>query len=198
MMDNNTPNRMWLRSPRRAWILFSLTLLVAMAAVILQSGPDRHNPLRTLGEYLLLSFPVSLGILAVIGVRSYAKDEIRRCLTRAFVFSLCLLGIFGILVPLISGMRYLRDLFFLCLVPFAILCPNTGMGALLIFVLWALYVGMLTVSLCHARRLQDKVHRAIAHLAIVMVFGIAYAAGWYFTSRAIGMAIALGVMVGSQ
>ncbi len=143
----------------------------------------------------MLSFPVSLGILAIIGVRSYAKDEIRRCLPRAFVFSLCLLGIFGILVPLISGMRYP---FFLCLVPFAILCPNTGLGALLIFVLWALYVGLLTVSLCHARRLQDKVHRAIAHLAIVMVFGIAYAAGWYFTSRAIGMAIALGVMAGSQ
>lgn len=39
MMDNNTPNRMWLRSPRRAWILFILTLLVAMAAVILQWGP---------------------------------------------------------------------------------------------------------------------------------------------------------------
>lgn len=111
------------------------------------------------------------------------------------MFSLCLLGIFGILVPLISGMRYP---FFLCLVPFAILCPNTGLGALLIFVLWTLYVGLLTVSLCHARRLQYKVHRTIAHLAIVMVFGIAYAAGWYFTSRAIGMAIALGLKAGSQ
>jgi len=143
----------------------------------------------------LLSFLASLGVLAGIGSRSQIKAEIRRCLLHAFVFSLGLVGIFGVLLPIASRVSS-SDMvfpFFLSLVPFAILCPSGGLSTLLIFVLWALYLGLMTVSLCGVRKAQSKTTRIIGHLAVLAVFGTVYAAGWYLTARAIGEAIAVGL-----
>ena len=112
-----------------------------------------------------------------------------------FLFSLCLVGIFGILLPIASRVSS-SDMvftFFLSLIPFAILSPNAGFGALLIFVLWALYLGLMTVSLYGVRKVQSKRTRIIGHLAVLAAFGTAYAVCWYLTGRAIGEAIAIGL-----
>jgi len=128
------------------------------------------------------------------------KAEFWKGLFHAFLFSLCLIGIFGVLLPVAFGFGFadMKFSLFLALVPFAILCPNTELGVLLIFVLWALYLGLMTASLWGVRKAGSKTTRVISHIVIIITFGTSYAVGWYLTGRSIAEAVAIWAMVGTR
>jgi hypothetical protein len=100
--------------------------------------------------------------------------------------------IFGVLLAILFDLDPANMLFDvpLLLIPLAGLCPDTGLGILPIPLLGALYLGLMAVSLRRVRKVRSRPPRILGHIAVVVVFGMAYAVGWYFAARAIGSAIA--------
>jgi len=139
----------------------------------------------------------SLGILAVIGFQSRIKADFWKALFHAFLLSLCLICIFGVLLPvaLRAGLSDMRLCVVLALIPFGILCPATVFGIPVLIVLWALYLGLMAVSLRGVRNTQRKVIRIIGQIVVLVTFGLAYAVAWYLTARAVAAAIATAAMM---
>jgi len=100
--------------------------------------------------------------------------------------------VFGILLAIRFdfGLADVELPLLLALMPLAILCPDIGLGVSPIFLLWALYLGLMAVSLQMVRKARDRRSQTRGRIAVFILFGIIYAVGWYFVVEAIGSALA--------
>jgi len=131
-----------------------------------------------------------------VGFRYRARTGLGKALLQAVLFSLGLIGVFGVLLPVIlwPGSSDSATSLLLALIPFAILFAAAGSGLFLVPALWVLYLGLLAASFWRVSKVTSRAGRVVGRITIVAAFGTVYAVGWYLMVQAFAVA-AMAAMV---
>lgn len=189
--------KLWFLSRKINWILFGISILIGITGLIFRSAPGWHNPFRTLGEYLSLSFLLSLGLIAVIGFQRKTRNNFLKALFHAYLLAICMVAASSIILPVFTFNGWnISDVFF-CLyvsIPTFVIFEGSSLSASLIVISsWLLFLLLLGLSLWGIRTIKMKMFRIGGQILAILVFAGVYYLCHYQIAKAISSVMALGV-----
>jgi len=179
----NTPEKkkMWFPTRKINWILFGISFLIGITGLLFQMAPERHISLRTLGEYLSLSFVLSLGLIVVIGFQGKIKNNFLKALFHAYVSILGSMTVAPLLILPICMGEGIGVLFCPYILIFSVLSFSSyTFGSLITAFSWVLCLLLLGLSLWGIRKIEMKTIRIGGQILSIFVFGGIYTLCLYY------------------
>lgn len=149
--------------------------------------------MRTLGEYLYLSFLLSLALSVVIGFQSRIRNNFLKALFHAYASAVCVAVAASLIMPIFWGWR-ISDVIFCMSIALLGLGSHSGQLSLIVGSFWVVFLLLLGLALWAIRKSKNRRLRIWGQVVTILVFAAALTLCHYYTARAIAFAMAVTAM----